>query len=198
MLSPRLTSLFSVCSIVILLTWGLSYSPASGYKREYFGEWKDLDHDGQDTRYEMLLSTSLMRYVYNNQTGDRVVAGMWVCPYTGEIVVEAAKLDIDHIVPLAWAWEHGASSWSDAKREEFANDPLNLLVVVASVNRSKGSRGPRYWLPPNLAFVPDYINLFVKVCLKYDLDFPADEYKKLLIDAQKYTKGISLSTINGV
>lgn len=43
---------------------------------------------------------------------------------------------------LKWAWEHGASEWSDNKTERFANDPVNPLPVEASLNPSKGSQGP--------------------------------------------------------
>lgn len=190
--SPRLTSLFPVCVIVILLlTWGLGCSLASDYKREYFGGWKDFDHDGQDTRYELLLGTSLLGFVHLDPKGERVVAGMWVCPYTGGIVFDAGKLDVDHVVPLQWAWVHGASTWSDAKREEFANDPSNLLVVAASVNRAKGSKGPLYWLPPNVSFWELYINIFVTVCQKYDLNVNAQAYLPLIKLSKDCSKGIS-------
>ena len=189
--SPRLTSLFSVCVIVILLlTWGLGYALASGYKREHFGGWKDFDHDGQDTRHEMLLSTSLLGYVHMDPEGKRVVAGLWVCPYTGGIVFDAAKLDVDHIVPLKWAWEHGAYSWPDSKREEFANDPLNLLVVSGLVNKAKGAKGPCYWLPPNVSFWEIYINLFVNVCRKYDLPVKEELYAEIITISRKWSKGV--------
>ncbi len=31
-------------------------------------------------------------------------------------------LDIDHLVPLDEAWDCGASAWSAAEREAYAND----------------------------------------------------------------------------
>jgi len=51
-------------------------------------------------------------------------------------------------VPLAWSWSRRAGQWSREKREKFANDPINLLPVEASLNRSKGAKGPNEWLPP--------------------------------------------------
>ena len=41
-----------------------------------------------------------------------------------------------HVVPLKWAWDHGADTWSRDKREKFANDPVNLWSVELSLNRS--------------------------------------------------------------
>jgi hypothetical protein len=49
---------------------------------------------------------------------------------------------------LSWAWKHGASQWTSAKREQFANDETNLVAVEASLNRQKGDKGPNEWLPP--------------------------------------------------
>ena len=37
---------------------------------------------------------------------------------------------------------HGSSSWSGAKCERFANDPVNLFAVEARVTRQKGAKGP--------------------------------------------------------
>ncbi|MGX1480720.1 UNVERIFIED_CONTAM: hypothetical protein RKD50_009528 [Streptomyces canus] len=61
----------------------------------------------------------------------------------------AAKLDIDHIVPLAEAWHSGASAWSAARREAYANDQdaASLVAVTARTNRQKADQDPSTWLP---------------------------------------------------
>jgi len=87
--------------------------------------------------------------------------------YSGEVLFDASKVDIDHVVPLKWAWEHGAQSWSKAKREQFANDPINLVAVEASLNRQKGAKGLEEWLPPKNQ--EQYKARFQRVVLKYDL-----------------------------
>jgi hypothetical protein len=117
------------------------------YSRDKFGSgWLDVDSDGQDTRQEILIAQNTGNIVFN--TKGRVIRGRWVSMYSGQIIVNASKVDIDHIVPLSWAWKHGANQWSESKRERFANDPINLLAVEASLNRQKGDRGPEEWLPP--------------------------------------------------
>jgi hypothetical protein len=39
--------------------------------------------------------------------------------------------------------------WSDDERKNFANAPMNLLVVDDATNQSKGAKSVLEWLPPN-------------------------------------------------
>ncbi|WP_230708259.1 HNH endonuclease family protein [Marinobacter adhaerens] len=63
----------------------------------------------------------------------RVVTGRWISPFSGNVIQNASEADIGHVVPLKWAWDRGANHWSDANRERFANDPVNLLPVEALI-----------------------------------------------------------------
>ncbi|MCR9712860.1 HNH endonuclease family protein [Vibrio parahaemolyticus] len=124
-----------------------SDSLSSDYSRDQFGHgWADVDHDGQDTRQEVLIAQNTGNLNYNEH--GRVVSGRWISMYSGKIYYNASDLDIDHIVPLSWAWKHGADKWKKDTRKRFANDPRNLVAVGASLNRSKGDKGLDEWLPP--------------------------------------------------
>ncbi|WP_152208285.1 HNH endonuclease family protein [Marinobacter changyiensis] len=119
------------------------------YKRSAFGHgWDDVDGDCQDSRAEALIATSTTHVRFADGNRCRVVSGRWISPFTNRVIQNAGDIDIDHVVPLAWSWERGASEWSQEKRERFANDPVNLFPVELSLNRSKGARGPDQWLPP--------------------------------------------------
>jgi hypothetical protein len=104
-----------------------------------------------------------------------VVRGRWNDPYTGKIFSNARDLDIDHMVPLAWAHAHGADQWDAAQRRKFANDPINLFAVEASANRAKGAKGPLDWLPPDAAYRCEYITRFHRIVLTYKLSYSASE-----------------------
>ncbi|WP_236075134.1 HNH endonuclease family protein [Marinobacter nauticus] len=107
------------------------------YSRSAFGHgWDDSDGDCQDSRAEALISASSTPVRFAAGDRCRVVTGRWISPFTGKVIQNAAEVDIDHVVPLNWAWDHGASSWPRPKREKFANDPVNLIPVEASLNRS--------------------------------------------------------------
>ncbi len=107
------------------------------YARELFGHgWADTDSDCHDSRAEALIEASTTPVVFDSSNGCRVVRGRWISPFTGEVIQNSSSIDIDHVVPLRWAWDRGARDWSDEKREAFANDPRNLWPVEASLNRS--------------------------------------------------------------
>ena len=97
----------------------------------------------------------------------RVVSGRWISPFTGKVIQNSSEIDIDHVVPLKWAWKRGAKGWTQAKRERFANDMVNLSPVELSLNRSKGAQGPDEWLPPSGQC--GYVARFVRIVKQYDL-----------------------------
>lgn len=142
------------------------------YKRSYFGSgWADLDHDGQDARQEALIAQSTAPVRFKSSKQRRVASGRWISPFTNSVIHDPSKIDIDHVVPLKWAWVHGANNWSQQKREQFANDPANLLSVEASLNRQKGAKGLDEWLPPQNKC--QYSLRFLRISKKYKLNIPA-------------------------
>lgn len=126
----------------------LLFLPALAWSAEYdrstWPHWDDFDRDCFDTRQEILLAESLVPATYDD---CRVTGGVWVDLYGGGVITNPSLLDVDHVVPLHWAHEHGAESWSETLKRLFANDPENLIAVGRSANRSKGSRGPAEYLP---------------------------------------------------
>ena len=158
------------------------------YKRSYFGGWADIDGDCQNTRHELLqeLSTSIMSFTENT---CRVLTGKWLDPYTGRTFRNSAEVDIDHMVPLYWAWQHGAYDWDRDKRVRFANDPRNLFAVQKSVNREKSAKGPLKWLPPKTAFRCNYIIRFERILKIYDLRMSNDEQNGFKILKAQYCEG---------
>jgi hypothetical protein len=72
-------------------------------------------------------------------------------------------------MPLSYDWNQGASTWTKAKREEIANDPLNLLAVDGPTNIRKSDSGPAEWMPPNVRIRCAYSVRFAQVSRKYSL-----------------------------
>lgn len=157
----------------------ITSSSAPRYDRDEFGSgWGNLDADCKNTRHDILenLSTSTI------QTGSSscvVARGRWLDPYTGRTFYNARDLDVDHLVPLKWAWDRGAWRWSRSQRERFANDPANLFAVQASVNREKGAQGPLEWLPPDRSFHCQYVTRFERVARTYSIQFRPGELNEL-------------------
>lgn len=145
-----------------------------GYERSAFGHgWLDFDRDGQDARAEALIDQSTVAVRFATSKERRVVHGRWVSPFSGKAYTDASELDADHVVPLKFAWEHGADKWDGERRRQFANDQRNILIVEASLNRSKGARDILQWLPP--AGQCGYIARFVRIVRIYKLEIPPEK-----------------------
>lgn len=157
-----------------------------GYKRDRFGQtWTD-DHIGQgghngcDTRNDVL-AAQLAAVQYRGKSRCVVVAGILAAdPYTGRRIefrkAAAARIQIDHIYPLARAWDMGAARWTKQRRVDFANDEAaNLLAVDGPANASKNDDGPGEWLPINRAYRCTYVLRYLQVARKYALPITATD-----------------------
>jgi hypothetical protein len=135
--------------------------------------WADVDHNGCDTRNDVLHRDLTAIRVRPGTHGCIVIAGTLADPYTGRSVpfrkAEASKVQVDHVVPLAAAWTQGAARWTTAQRERFANDPGNLIATESGPNESKGDDTADQWVPPNAAFDCSYGRIVVTVKQRYGL-----------------------------
>lgn len=116
-----------------------------GYSRSLFPHWVDADRDGCNTRYEVLDVES-----ENAITCSDVSGGRWFSYYDRVSWTDPGRIDIDHMVPLAEAWDSGARDWTTEVRRAYANDLdafYSLVGVTDSVNQSKGDQDPSTWMP---------------------------------------------------
>ena len=139
--------------------------------------WSDEDKDCQNTRHELLLSTSSEEVVYKTDKQCNVLVGSWYDPYSNKTYTASKELDLDHIIPLKFAHGHGGDKWSRKHKKQLANDDDNLLLVSASLNRQKGAKGPSEWLPPHHPYRCKYIAKFNAVMSKYGLSYISSEQR---------------------
>lgn len=156
----------------------------AGYERDAFRHWIDENHDGCNTRMEVLIEEA----VKPPQQGERckLTGGEWLSYYDEVTVTDASKLDIDHVVPLAEAWDSGASGWTPERREAFANDltaERSLVAVTASTNRSKGDKDPAEWMPPAEGATCTYLVDWVSTKARWGLAVDRAERKALRLHA---------------
>lgn len=140
-----------------------------GYDRSLFGGWAPAGAGPDagtgtgtgDTRDAVLAEWF--------GTGDGNRATIIADPYTGDDLT-AEGADIDHVYPLAAAWDFGAHRWDARTRRAFANDAERNLVPVASgVNRAKSDLTPAEWLPPNRDLRCDYSARYLRVAVAWRL-----------------------------
>jgi hypothetical protein len=151
-------------------------APRTGYTRGQFGPaWQDVDHNGCDTRND-ILARDLTRAVFKAGThGCVVLSGTLAEPYTGRTISfvrgqgTSEAVQIDHVVALSDAWQTGAQGWAASRRAAFANDPLNLLAVDGPLNMAKGDGDAATWLPPNRGYRCSYVARQEAVKIEYGL-----------------------------
>lgn len=133
--------------------------------------WKDVDRNGCDTRNDVL-KRDLTETVFKPGTRQcKVKSGNGRDPYTGALMhYPQDPVEIDHVFPLALAWDMGANGWTLERRTQFANDPANLVAASRSANRAKSDKSPAEWIedvaPPQRC---TYVKGFVTVALAYRL-----------------------------
>lgn len=159
--------------------------PASSapYDRDRFGEaWLDVDGNGCDTRNDVLIR-DLADVRFRADSVDCIVrTGTLTDPYTNTVISfvrgpdTSEAVQIDHVVPLSYAWKHGASEWTDAQRAAFANDPANLSAVDGPANQAKSDSGPADWMPPATGYTCTYVDRFAGVLLSYGLTVSPDDF----------------------
>ena len=150
-------------------------APKTGYDRSQFGDgWGDLN--GCDVR-NVILYRDLRETVLSEEC--IVVSGVLDDPYTGTTISfsrsNPSAVQIDHVVALSDAWQKGAQQLSPESREQFANDPLNLLAVDGPANQQKGDGDAATWLPSASSFRCSYVARQIAVKQKYELWVTAAE-----------------------
>ncbi|MDX3488326.1 HNH endonuclease family protein [Streptomyces sp. ID05-18] len=158
----------------------------TGYTRSSFKHWNSGEHatDGCNTRAEVLLSEAVIAPTV--EAGCKLTGGTWISYYDGQEVTSAGSLDIDHMVPLAEAWDSGASAWTAARREAYANDQgahVSLVAVTARSNRQKSDQDPADWMPPSPDAECRYVGEWVSTKLRWQLTADDRELEALKVYA---------------
>ncbi|MER5261567.1 HNH endonuclease family protein [Actinosynnema sp. NPDC002837] len=151
-----------------------------GYERDKFKHWIDADGDGCSTRAEVLLEEAVEAPEITGRC--TITGGLWYSFYDDTYVDNPRSLDIDHMVPLAEAWDSGTYDWSPERRRDYANnldEAVALWAVTGRSNRSKADRDVREWLPPHEPAVCSYITAWGTVKTRWGLTVDQAEQEML-------------------
>jgi hypothetical protein len=152
----------------------------TGYNRSLFPLWIDADGDGCNTRYEVLIDEATTAPSVGS--GCSLTGGRWYSYYDNAYYTLTSDLDIDHMVPLAEAWDSGARSWTTSKRQAYANDlgdSRPLVAVKDSVNQAKSDQDPAEWMPSYSGATCRYVQEWVAVKKRWALTVDSAEKSKL-------------------
>ncbi|QIJ62336.1 HNH endonuclease family protein [Streptomyces sp. JB150] len=149
----------------------------TGYNRDLFPHW--ITVSGTCNTRETVLKRDGSNVVTDSSC--YATSGSWYSPYDGATWTAASDVDIDHLVPLAEAWDSGADSWTTSRRQAFANDLTRpqLLAVTDDVNQAKGDKDPAEWMPARTAYHCTYVRAWVQVKYYYGLSVDSAEKSAL-------------------
>lgn len=163
------------------------------YRRDAFGDgWAGIG--GSCDIRDQILARDLVDITYESGSSCDVAVGTLHDPYTGKTIEGnlSDSVQIDHLVSLGDAWYSGAEQWSPEQREQFANDPDNLVAVDAATNMAKSDDSISEWYPdwdaPGENARCRYAAQYMHVLAKYGLSATRDDYlllKKLETDCQQ-------------
>lgn len=172
------TARFSSSLVQAVKALRLRPETRAGYDRDKFHLWLDRDGDGCDTREEVLIAESLAKVTKDKYC--TITKGRWFSYYDRTYWTDPSDVDIDHLVPLAEAWDSGAKRWKAGTRDRYANDLRDyrtLVAVTDNVNASKGDQDIAEWLPQYSRC--RYARQWVAVKIRWHLTVNRPEKRKL-------------------
>ncbi|MBO3682342.1 HNH endonuclease family protein [Streptomyces sp. NEAU-YJ-81] len=173
---PTPVSAATARSYLASLTVATEHS-RTGYSRDLFPHWITIS--GACNTRETVLKRDGSGVVTDSSCA--ATSGSWYSPYDGATWSAASDVDIDHLIPLAEAWDSGAWNWTTSKRQALANDLTRpqLLAVTDNVNQSKGDQDPGTWWPSRTAYRCTYARAWVQVKYYYGLSVDSAEKNSL-------------------
>jgi hypothetical protein len=185
LLTPNISNAASQVSFkdakTALATLKVADEVRTGYKRTLFKHWTSAGN-GCDSRKAVIISEAIVKPKV--ESGCKLIGGEWLSIYDNVKVTDTGKLDVDHMVPLAEAWDSGASAWDAAKKEMYANDqtdPRHLIAVTGASNRSKSDQDPAEWMPTNKTYTCEYLNNWISIKVRWSLS--VDKAEKAFLES---------------
>lgn len=132
--------------------------------------WVDANQSGCTTREDILARDLDPETI--SLDGCTVTYGTTTGAFSGEEIEHVqgeSDIDIDHLIAISQANRNGAHAWDNETKQEFYQDPDNLIAVSSSENQSKSDRDASEYLPPNQGAYCAYAGGTIFVKAKYDL-----------------------------
>jgi hypothetical protein len=159
----------------ILFFFFISFSIFSQqFNRSEWRVWKNYK-GCISVREKILIDYSRSEVIFDSKNCN-VIKGQWKPIWENGAFFYSKEVDVDHTVPLSWAWRHGADKWTKQMKENYANnytDQYHLLPLSIKANRTKSDRGPDEWMPEVNRCL--YINTFINIVNKNQLTLSEKE-----------------------
>ena len=129
------------------------------------------------TTFEQVLIRDLTDAVVTEDDPCHPVSGTLIDPYTGEAVEYVpggTDVEVVYVVSPENAWASGAKKWGPKKRNQFYNDPANLVAVKADT-APPAMATPDTWTPENADMKCVYVSVWTQAKHRWNLSMTPQE-----------------------
>ncbi len=120
--------------VFLIVIFNISYA----YDRKEYGGWERNKYTGCNTRQEILI-TSFVKI--NQRLSKCKIEGEWEDFFTGKILNDAKKIDIDHILSVSEFDSKCRTKEMEFKDlRKFYNDRENLVITSKKENQRKSNK----------------------------------------------------------
>lgn len=155
---------------------GNEHQGAPGFNKNSFAGWT-TDASKCDTSERVLIRDSTTA-VKKNKRDCTINSGTWLSVFDQVSTTDPQDLIVVQLVSPKEAWESGAWSWSQQRRDAFANDTSDrrtLSVMTRTLNTVRGDKDPANWLPPASSQVCRYVSEWLSVKARWGLSMDQAE-----------------------
>ena len=119
--------------------------------------------------------------------------GLGLCLYTNKLM-SIKSMQYDHIIPLKYANDHGASHWTNEQKIHFATDLDVALTVSGHENMAKGAKGPSKYMPAKNR--KEYAVTWLLIAQKYNLSLDPEDMQTIKNELKDVKKNEKIKRIN--
>ena len=141
--------------------------------------WTSRPAGCRDVR-EILMARTATRPVEWTPNGCSVASGRWLDPFTQRQITDPERVEIDHIIPLEWAWKRGAHRWPAGARESFYHDVNNVVATTPDFRRERAGQSPLEWTPPEARHQCAHFERVLRMLRAYDFDVSTSEVNEVI------------------
>jgi hypothetical protein len=163
----------------------------ANYNRDEWKHWNNIrgcwSVREQVLAVEAVPGSAVMKDGNGKPTSDinaacTIESGKWVDVYSGKTFTNPKELDIDHMIPLNYAAQHGGQAWDSGKKQNYANNldyADHLIAVSAKENRTKSDKGPSEWKPTDKGYWCKYSEDWAAISVTWGLTATAKDVAAL-------------------
>lgn len=155
----------------------------------------DTRADGCREQRDTLLSHTSNVSVQWHADGCRVRMGQWRDALDGKRLTDPESIELTHLVPLDWAMNRGAGTWTAEMRHRFYMDRRNLVTTTPEGRAAMNGKTPMEWRPYMPWAACHHAHTFWEITQSYPFQISQQEQVNLVAAVDQACQPITQDTV---